>query len=579
MTVVISIKNVIILLNGENRSRGHKDSLPPIFPLLDLYSDIYVVSENFLNDFSRFMETVRQVTQFLTAHQFYRINLRPLHPFTSTASLIEIYTTLNYTLLPFMEEAYRHQSISRLMIFPVIQLKDASDGKNVLSFLEFLRERNLVPSLYLQNFSSFSIQNLINTQKERAYTERGEGPPEEKTVRTLCCHLQCDDLLAWVNTSVRSRLPEDRTLIFSEKDQIFFAGLKNFLAGNSLDALSGTLVSEIEKTFLKSYDDPLLNNLAVLPQLKETFQINNREREAANIFFSLGLELVKREDYAKGLEQFEEALAMPSGIDDRRAVLLSKALCHLRLHDFKSAQATLDEVEKEDPTNAMVHYYQGHLEFGLKDYIEAIDRFKKALEIDARQIPAGDAYYYTALSHINILEYDDGLTCLAEAEKLFSRDKLSPIFYYQGICFLGKNNLDTAYQFFQKALCSHPAQDDLSSIYLHRGICHKEKGDYLSALDDLKKAREAEEGRLDVHNLMGFCYFKLKDHDQAIACFLRAVEINPHSAIDWANLGVNVRAKGEDEKAIILFKKALGLDPTIGFAQKHLQELLEKKNR
>ena len=83
-------------------------------------------------------------------------------------------------------------------------------------------------------------------------------------------------------------MPEDRTLIFSEKDQIFFAGLKNFLAGNSLDALSETLVSEIEKTFLKSYADPLLNNLAVLPQLKETFQINNREREAANIFFSLG---------------------------------------------------------------------------------------------------------------------------------------------------------------------------------------------------------------------------------------------------------------------------------------------------
>jgi hypothetical protein len=40
-----------------------------------------------------------------------------------------------------------------------------------------------------------------------------------------------------------------------------------------------------------------------------------------------------------------------------------------------------------------------------------------------------------------------------------------------------------------------------------------------------------------------------------------------------------VRAKGEDEKAIILFKKALGLDPTIGFAQKHLKELLDKKNR
>ena len=351
------------------------------------------------------------------------------------------------------------------------------------------------------------------------------------------------------------------------------------MGGGALDAHSSTLVSEIEKEFLSNHDDPLPYTLTVLHQLKKTLRINNRKREAANIFFSIGLELVKRENYAKGLEQFEEALTMPNGINDLRAVRLSKALCHLRLHDFKSAQVTLDEIEKEDPNNAMVHYYQGHLGFALKDYIEAIDRFKKALEIDARQIPAGDAYYYTALSHIEILEYDDGLTCLAEAEKLFSQDKLSPIFYYQGICFLGKNNPDTANQFFQKALHSQPAQDDVSSIYLHLGICRKEKGDYLRALDYLNKAREAEEDRLDVHNLMGFCYFKLKNYDQAIASFLRAVEIDSHSAIDWANLGVNVRAKGEDEKALILFKKAVSLDPTIGFAQKHLQELLEKKKQ
>ena len=578
MTVAISIKNLIIFLNRKNIALAQADCLASIFPLLDLYSDIYVVSENFLNDSSRFMDIMTHVAELLAEHQFYRINLRPLHPFTPTSSLIEIYTTLHYALLPFMEEAYRHQSISRLMIFPVIQLKEPGDEKNVLSFLEFLRERNLVPSIYLQNFSFSSVQNFINTQKERIYKECDEGLPEERIVRTLCYHVQCDDLLSWVNTPVRSALPEERTLIFSEKDRKFFVGLKNFLAGNSLDAHSGTLVSEIEKTFLKTCDVPLLHNLTVLPHLKEIFQINNRNQEAANIFFSLGLELVKRKDYAKGVEQFEEALAMPGGIDDPRAVLLSKALCHLQLHDFKSAQAALDEVEKEDPTNAMVHYYQGHLEFGLKDYIEAIDRFKKALEIDAHCIPVEEAYYYMALSHINILEYDDGLTCLAEAEKFFSHDKLSSIFYYRGICFLGKNEPDVAYQFFQKALFSHPAQEDLSSIYLHLGICHKEKGNYFSALNDLKKARKAEEDRLDIHNLMGFCYFKLKDHDQAIACFLRAVEINPHSAIDWANLGVNVRAKGEDEKAIILFKKALGLDPTIGFAQKHLQELLKKTN-
>ena len=231
MTVAPSIKNVIILLNGKHRPCGYKNPLVPIFPLLDLYPDLYVVSENFPDESSRFMKTVNQGAQVLTAHQFYRINLHPLHPFTSSPSLIEIYTTLHYMLLPFMEEGYRHQSISRLMLFPVIQVKEAGDEKRVLSFLEFLRDRSLVPSLYLQDFSFSSFRNLMNTRKERVYIECGEGSPEEKIVRTLCYHLHCDDLLAWVNAPVRGGIPEDRTLIFSEKDQNFFIGLKNFLGG------------------------------------------------------------------------------------------------------------------------------------------------------------------------------------------------------------------------------------------------------------------------------------------------------------------------------------------------------------
>jgi ribosomal protein S12 methylthiotransferase accessory factor len=57
---------------------------------------------------------------------------------------------------------------------------------------------------------------------------------------------------------------------------------------------------------------------------------------------------------------------------------------------------------------------------------------------------------------------------------------------------------------------------------------------------------------------------------------MRTVEIDPNSAIDYANIGVNLREKGEIEKAIPMFKKALGLDPSIGFARKHLAEITKE---
>jgi len=378
---------------------------------------------------------------------------------------------------------------------------------------------------------------------------------------------------------VKTELPPGRSIILSEKDERIYACSGELGAGKLVGSVSpGLVISEIENILADYQEERLRYYIDIVHNLKETLVMNNREREGANVLVQLGLECIKREAYTRALEQFHEALRSPDRVDDQFTVFLSKAFCHLKMHDIPSAQAALNEAEKQNPCSAMVNYYRGHCEFELKDYIEAIDLFQKCLEISSEQVPLGDVYFYMGLSHIEILEYDDGLTMMREAEKHYPSDQLSPVIYYMGVCYFGKNDIDTAHQFFKKALSADPKREDLSSIYLYLGICHKEKGNFRQAIRELEKARAAEEDRLEVHNLMGFCHFKLKEHDKAIECFLRAVEINPASAIDWANLGVNVRAKDEEEKAIILFKKALSLDPTIGFAKKHLRELLKRGN-
>ena len=77
-------------------------------------------------------------------------------------------------------------------------------------------------------------------------------------------------------------------------------------------------------------------------------------------------------------------------------------------------------------------------------------------------------------------------------------------------------------------------------------------------------------------NLTGFCHFKLCEYDEAIACFEKAIEIDPGSAIDYANIGSNLRDKGDREGAIAMYEKALSLDPTIEFARDSLKRLLEQ---
>jgi ribosomal protein S12 methylthiotransferase accessory factor len=84
---------------------------------------------------------------------------------------------------------------------------------------------------------------------------------------------------------------------------------------------------------------------------------------------------------------------------------------------------------------------------------------------------------------------------------------------------------------------------------------------------------EHDEERPDIHNLLGFCHFKRNEYETAIAHFHRAVELNPASAIDYANLGVNHRRLGNSEEAARYFELALDLDPSIEFARSHLAEL------
>jgi len=72
---------------------------------------------------------------------------------------------------------------------------------------------------------------------------------------------------------------------------------------------------------------------------------------------------------------------------------------------------------------------------------------------------------------------------------------------------------------------------------------------------------------------MGFCYFKLKEHEKAIDSFKKVLKLNPGSAIDYANIASNYRDMGKTEKAIEYYLMALQLDPSIEFARKSLEKL------
>jgi ribosomal protein S12 methylthiotransferase accessory factor len=145
--------------------------------------------------------------------------------------------------------------------------------------------------------------------------------------------------------------------------------------------------------------------------------------------------------------------------------------------------------------------------------------------------------------------------------------------FYLGSCYLALNDPETALGYFTQSLELDPTEQDMPSIYSYMGISFNEMGEYLKALEVLRKAETYDNERTDIYNSMGFSHFKLKEHEQAIECFNKVLQIDPGSAIDYANIASNYRDMGEKEKAIQYYELSLAMDPSIEFARENLLKL------
>ena len=138
-----------------------------------------------------------------------------------------------------------------------------------------------------------------------------------------------------------------------------------------------------------------------------------------------------------------------------------------------------------------------------------------------------------------------------------------------------EGNPEAALGLFQNALEQSPDPGEVGSIHVHIASCLKEMERYEEALEALDLAEKANPELKEIFNLRGFCYFMLKKHNESIASFERAIELDPGSAIDYANIGSNLRELGHKDEAIRLYEIALELDPHIEFARIGLEKLRE----
>jgi len=165
-------------------------------------------------------------------------------------------------------------------------------------------------------------------------------------------------------------------------------------------------------------------------------------------------------------------------------------------------------------------------------------------------------------------------------QKLKEMEQLLPDQYYiqffLGLSHIHLDRYEEALPYLEAALDLDPRAEDVPTIYSYMGVCLKALERYADALAVLQKGVAWDRDRTDIHNLMGFCYFKQKEHEKAIEAFQKVLQLNPGSAIDYANIASNYREMGNREMAVHYYRLALELDPHIDFARDNLERLTGK---
>jgi len=533
--------------------------LPNVFRRMNHLADIYIITEDPVRDWESLSQTLEMVAEHLLSFGFVRVQLRPVHPVDhSTASgLRNAYIAMSAMAKPFYEEALSHQVASRWTLLPVLRADSSRDLDATLDLASFLKQRMILPSYSLKRgLPRASWSGRIDTAKERIILEEGG-----RILESLFRNDLLDDLIFWALSSGGGFSLEPCAGIILDFER---RGARRCPKSPWYD------IWEWERVL--SYPDDLEQCLLCWDGIPDStldeMTLNGRRSEAGRVSLQLGVFAMTRGDFRVAEAHLQRASdLLPEGAD-KGEDLLYFGMLRLAQGEIEEAHQVLSKARCLLGDIPSVLYHLGRCEFLWKDYIAASELFRDALGKGLQKEARDDLLIQLAICHLNLEEYDDAREVLEEIEK-----ETPVVLFYKAMAVLGQGHIQRALGLFLRALERGPDGEDLSSVLFYIGHCHKELGNFAEACEWLERATEADSRNYEEWNLLGYCRFRLGLHHESIGAFLKALEIKPRSALDMANIASNLRDLGDRENSIRWYRRALALDPTLGFALENLKKL------
>ncbi len=217
------------------------------------------------------------------------------------------------------------------------------------------------------------------------------------------------------------------------------------------------------------------------------------------------------------------------------------------------------------------HYNLGNTYFKLGKFEQAVDSYKKALEINP---VLEDAAENIARSLIALNRINDAVCwykSIVEGDTGNFRSH-----YAIGLLYFDIENYDEALASLKESIRLNPS---FGEAYEALGKVYSKTGRHTDAAESYKKLMRLTPGDYIGYYNLGTSYYKAEEKEKAVEAFKRAIELKPDSYKGYYNMAVALDELNRQEEAIEAFKKVIALKPDFVDAYNNLGIILSTRDR
>ena len=243
--------------------------------------------------------------------------------------------------------------------------------------------------------------------------------------------------------------------------------------------------------------------------------------------------------------------------------LMADGQRNMQTGNLSAAYESYRIVLEKFPFFAEAAYSMGLVKFREKDFDEAVENFKKTLELNHFHENARAAIENVAKNKFNegnnSYKRRDLEGALAAYMEVLKIDESFYQAHYQiGVIQAKMGDRTTAINHYQKALDIAP---DFYKGYYAMALSQKANSDMQGALSSLESAIKIHPGYDKAYGAMGDIYIEDKNYEKAIAILNTSIQVNPQYTKGYLSLGIAYSDQEKYDLAQPPLEMATSLDP------------------